>query len=96
MERRYIAMDSKEKVRILRATTLEHYHNVPSDLDLVTISPEQNAIFQYLAAVKPDDFQYFVADVLVMLKSTGSSTSQVVPAMRNRTFSPRPRMEKGS
>lgn len=61
-------MDSKEKVRILRATTLEYYHTVPSELELVTISPEQDAIFQYLSVVKPDYFQYFVADVLVMVE----------------------------
>ena len=61
-------MASQGRVRILRATALEYYHSIPSELDLVTISPEQNAIFQYLSAVHPDAFQYFVADVLVLVE----------------------------
>jgi hypothetical protein len=50
----------------LRATSVEYYHNVPSDLEALAITPEQTAIFQYLSAVDPDRFQEFVSDVLVL------------------------------
>lgn len=50
----------------MRAISAEYYHKVPSELELLTVTPEQNAIFQYLSAVNPDRFQDFIADVLVL------------------------------
>jgi hypothetical protein len=58
-------MAREETVRVLRATTVEHYHKIPNELELLTASPEQSAIFQYLAEVDPDRFEEFVGDVLV-------------------------------
>jgi len=52
-------------VRIMRGVSVEHYHTVPGELELLTVTPEQQAIFQYLSTVGPDRFQEFVADVLV-------------------------------
>ena len=56
----------KHSVRILRGTSVEYHHEIPSDLQSLTVTPEQKAIFQYLSAVGPDRFQDFVADVLVL------------------------------
>jgi hypothetical protein len=61
-------MTSSDRVRILRATTVEHFHHVPNEVDLLTISPEQSAVFQYLSAINPTDFQYLIADVLVLVE----------------------------
>lgn len=58
-------MAEHDPVRIMRGVSVEHYHTVPGELDLLTVTPEQQAIFQYLSAVDPDRFQEFVADVLV-------------------------------
>lgn len=57
---------SGDQVRILKATSVEYYHSVPGDLELLTVNPEQEAIFQYLSMIDPDRFQNFVADVLVL------------------------------
>ena len=59
-------MSNEDTVRIMRAIFVEYYHAIPSELELLTVTPEQNAIFQYLSAVDPDRFQGFVADVLVL------------------------------
>ena len=59
-------MSNEDTVRIMRAIFVEYYHAIPSELELLTVTPEQNAIFQYLSAVDPDRFQEFVADVLVL------------------------------
>jgi Restriction endonuclease len=61
-------MNDENKVRILKATSLEYFHPLPSDLQLLTVSAEQAAIFQSLSAVQPDRFQEFVADVLVIVE----------------------------
>ena len=53
-------------VRILRAVSAEYHHTIPGELELLTVTPEQKAIFQYLSTVGPDRFQEFVADVLVL------------------------------
>jgi hypothetical protein len=59
-------MSNEETVRILRAISVEYYHKVPSDLEMLTVTPEQTAIFQHLSAVDPERFQEFIADVLVL------------------------------
>src|ERR1043165_8551472 len=61
-------MSNKDTVRILKAISVEYYHEVPSDLEMLTVTPEQTAIFQYLSAVDPERFQDFVADVLVFVE----------------------------
>ncbi|MGO9084520.1 MAG: restriction endonuclease [Candidatus Sulfotelmatobacter sp.] len=59
-------MSDEDTVRIMRAISVEYYHTVPSELEILTITPEQKAIFQYLSAVDPDRFQEFVGDILVL------------------------------
>lgn len=59
-------MAEHDPVRILRAVSVEYYHTVPGELELLTVTPEQKAIFQYLSTVGPHRFQEFVADVLVL------------------------------
>lgn len=52
----------------MKAKSVEYYHNVPGELELLTVTPEQQAIFQYLSAVGPDRFQEFVADILTLVE----------------------------
>jgi hypothetical protein len=52
----------------MKGLSVEYYHNVPGELDLLTITPELQAIFQHLSAVGPDRFQEFVADVLTLVE----------------------------
>src|ERR1700691_3165883 len=61
-------MSNQDPVRIMKGLSVEYYHNVPGELDLLTITPEQQAIFQHLSAVGPDRFQEFVADVLTLVE----------------------------
>lgn len=61
-------MSTHNPVRIIQARSVEYYHNVPDELELLTITPEQQAIFQYLSAVEPDRFQEFVADILTLVE----------------------------
>lgn len=61
-------MSTKDPVRIMQGKSVEYYHNVPDELELLTVTPEQQAIFQYLSAVGPDRFQEFVADILTLVE----------------------------
>lgn len=53
------------QVDVLQATTSYYYHAVPSELERVTISPEERAIFEYLSRIGSDRFVEFITDVLV-------------------------------
>jgi Restriction endonuclease len=61
-------MPNEGAVRIMRAISVEYYHAIPSELELLTVTPEERAIYQYLSAVDPNRFQEFVADVLVLVE----------------------------
>jgi hypothetical protein len=61
-------MPTQDPVRIMKAKAVEYLHNVPDELELLTVTPEQQAIFQYLSAVGSDRFQEFVADVLTLVE----------------------------
>jgi hypothetical protein len=72
-----------------RLESVEYYHKVPSELELLTLMPDQNAIFQCLSAVNPDRFQDFIADALVLTE--GHKLVEVTggPGDENWTFSPK-------
>jgi len=53
------------KVEVVQATSSHYYHVVPSELQQMTLSPEQSAIFEYLSRIGSDRFVEFVTDVLV-------------------------------
>ena len=53
------------KVDVLQATSSYYYHVVPSELERVTLSPEESAIFEYLSRIGSDRFVEFITDVLV-------------------------------
>ena len=44
-----------------------HYHNVPSDLERITLSPEKEAVFRYLTRISYDQFPHFIKDILVQV-----------------------------
>ncbi len=58
----------KNQIRIIQAHTQQHYHTVPSELEQVTISPEREAIFDYLAQIGHARFPEFVIDVLCQVE----------------------------
>ena len=53
------------RVTIIHGLTEQYYHLVPSELESITISPERQAIFNYLTQIGSDRFHEFVVDVLV-------------------------------
>jgi len=53
------------KFEIIQGVTAHYYHVLPSELSRVTISPEREAIFQYLSRLGSDRFVDFITDVLV-------------------------------
>jgi hypothetical protein len=53
------------KVDVLQATTSYYYHVVPGELERVTITPEERAIFEYLSRIGSDRFVEFITDILV-------------------------------
>jgi hypothetical protein len=53
---------------IVGGTTQQHYYKINSDLDLITISPTKEAIYQYLSQVKFSDFPEFVIDILTKVE----------------------------
>jgi hypothetical protein len=61
-------MPNESAVRIMRVISVEYYHAIPTELQIVTVTPEERAIYQYLSAINPNRFQEFVADVLVLVE----------------------------
>jgi hypothetical protein len=58
----------KAKISFLNAITEHYYHSVPSDLQMITLSPEREAIFNYLSRIGPKRFPEFVFDILVYVE----------------------------
>lgn len=54
----------KKHLALLQGVTQCHFHTVPSELSMITVSPERNAIADYLARIKYDHFPEFVRDIL--------------------------------
>lgn len=54
-----------DKFTIIHGLTELYYHTVPSELDSITISPERQAIFSYLARIGSERFHEFIVDILV-------------------------------
>lgn len=53
------------RVDVLQATSSYYYHVVPGELERVTLTPEERAIFEYLFRIGSDRFVEFVTDILV-------------------------------
>jgi len=53
------------KLSILHGGSVHHYHELPTELELITLSPERQAVFRYLARIGWDRFPEFVEDILV-------------------------------
>ncbi len=45
-----------------------YYHTIPSDLEMISISPAQEAIFQHLSQISPNKFVEFITDILVLVE----------------------------
>jgi hypothetical protein len=58
---------AKEKLQVVQGTTQFYFHVLPSDLERAVVSPEREAIFQYLSRLGSDRFVDFVVDVLVQV-----------------------------
>lgn len=58
----------KKKISFLQAFTQQYYHSVPSDLQMMTLSPERDAIFNYLSRIGHNRFPEFILDILVHVK----------------------------
>lgn len=57
-----------KKISIIKAYTEKYYHVLPSQLEMITVSPEREAIFKYLSQIGADRFPEFVKDVLVIVE----------------------------
>ena len=53
------------RIKVLQGITVQYFHVLPSELNRVTVSPERDAIFQFLAHIGSDQFVEFVTDILV-------------------------------
>jgi len=56
---------TKKAITILQGASVHHYHSVPGELDLITVSPERRAILTYLAQIGSARFPEFVLDLLI-------------------------------
>lgn len=56
------------KIEVVQGATAYHYHVLPSELARATVSPQREAIFQYLARLGSDAFVDFITDVLVQVE----------------------------
>lgn len=54
-----------DRLEIIQGATPYHYHVLPSDMSRATVSPQREAIFQYLSRLGSDHFVDFVIDLLV-------------------------------
>ncbi len=55
-------------ISIIHGLTELYYHTVPNELESITISPERQAIFSYLAQIGFERFHEFILDVLVQVE----------------------------
>jgi len=58
----------KKTFSILQGITEVHYHVIPGELESITLHPEREAIFKYLAQIGPDKFLEFIVDILVLVE----------------------------
>jgi hypothetical protein len=58
----------KTTFSILQGITEVHYHILPGELESITLHPEREAIFKYLAQIGPDKFPEFIVDILVLVE----------------------------
>jgi hypothetical protein len=58
----------KKTVSIIQALTEHYYHAVPSKLEMITLSPEREAIFDFLAYFGSDKFPEFIKDILIQVE----------------------------
>jgi hypothetical protein len=54
----------KKRLTLLQGVTQYHFHTVPSELSMITVTPESEAISEHLARIKYDEFPEFVRDIL--------------------------------
>lgn len=64
----------KKHLTLLQGVTQMHFHTVPSELSMITVTPERKAISDYLSRIKYQDFPEFVRDIL---KSQGHSDVRI-------------------
>jgi len=57
------------KLEIIQGVTAHHYHVLPSELSRATVSPEREAIFQYLSRLGSERFVDFITDILVQVEN---------------------------
>jgi hypothetical protein len=60
------AKSMKKTFSILQGISEVHYHVVPGELESITLHPEREAIFKYLAQIGSDKFPEFIVDILVI------------------------------
>lgn len=53
------------KLTVLQGVTEFHYHSVPNELAMVTLSPERESIFNHLSVIGHNRFPEFIQDILV-------------------------------
>lgn len=53
------------KTKIIQGATIHYYHVLPSEIKRASVSPEREAIFQYLSRLGSNHFVDFVIDLLV-------------------------------
>ncbi len=61
-------MDMEKKIDLLQAVTEQYYHTVPGKIEQITISPEREAIFNYIARIGWKRFPEFILDVLIQVE----------------------------
>lgn len=64
----------KKHLTLLQGVTQMHFHTVPSDLSMITVTPERKAISDYLSRIRYQDFPEFIRDIL---KSQGHSDVRI-------------------
>lgn len=64
----------KKHLTLLQGVTQSHFHSVPSELSMITVTPERKAISEHLALIKYDEFPEFVRDIL---KSQGHTDVRI-------------------
>lgn len=57
-----------DKLRVVQGATAQYYHVLPSELDRAIVTPEREAIFQYLSRLGSERFVDFITDVLVLVE----------------------------
>src|SRR6266404_3981296 len=58
----------RRRVSLLQGATEQHYHIVPSEIGMITLPPEREAIFNHLARIDHSKFPEFVGDILRLVE----------------------------